>query len=72
MAIKNNVDIFYFATIMGLHVFFCEDGAMDKRIFLSTWKEIPSDNEVQFNIESVQLSAGEFCSGRFYLLLLWI
>ena len=58
MAVKNNVDIFYFAVVMGIHVFFCDDGAMDKRIFLSTWKDIPSQNEVQFNIENVAMNAG--------------
>jgi len=57
VALKNNVEIFYFATVMGLHVFFCEDGAMDKRIFLSTWKEIPSENEVQYDIQNVSLNA---------------
>lgn len=57
VAIKNNVDIFYFAVVMGIHVFFCEDGAMDKRIFLSTWKDIPSQNEVQFNIENISMNA---------------
>ncbi|KAA0193637.1 hypothetical protein HAZT_HAZT007170 [Hyalella azteca] len=57
VAIKNNVDVFYFAVVMGIHVFFCEDGAMDKRIFLSTWKDIPSQNEVQFNIENINMNA---------------
>uniref|UniRef100_A0A2P2I005 AP complex subunit beta n=1 Tax=Hirondellea gigas TaxID=1518452 RepID=A0A2P2I005_9CRUS len=57
VAIKNSVDIFYFAVVMGIHVFFCEDGAMDKRIFLSTWKDIPSQNEVQFNIENISMNA---------------
>ncbi|KAF2359405.1 Beta-adaptin appendage C-terminal subdomain [Trinorchestia longiramus] len=57
VAVKNNVDIFYFAVVMGIHVFFCEDGAMDKRIFLSTWKDIPSQNEVQFNIENINMNA---------------
>ncbi|XP_071530361.1 AP-1 complex subunit beta-1 isoform X2 [Panulirus ornatus] len=57
VAIKNNVDVFYFATVMPMHVFFCEDGAMDKRVFLSTWKDIPSQNEVQFNIENINMNA---------------
>ena len=57
VAIKNSIDIFYFAVVMGIHIFFCEDGAMDKRVFLSTWKDIPSQNEVQFNIENVNMNA---------------
>lgn len=51
VAIKNSVDVFYFATVMPMHIFFTEDGAMEKRVFLSTWKDIPSQNEVQFNID---------------------
>ncbi|XP_053643016.1 AP-1 complex subunit beta-1 isoform X2 [Cherax quadricarinatus] len=57
VAIKNSVDVFYFATVMPMHIFFCEDGAMDKRVFLSTWKDIPSQNEVQFNIENINMNA---------------
>ncbi|XP_063589958.1 AP-1 complex subunit beta-1-like isoform X1 [Penaeus indicus] len=57
VAIKNSVDVFYFATVMPIHIFFTEDGAMDKRVFLSTWKDIPSQNEVQFNIENINLNA---------------
>merc|ERR1719239_268237 len=47
------------STVMSMHIFFSEDGAMDKRLFLSTWKEIPAENEVQFNIENVNLSADQ-------------
>jgi len=57
VALKNNVEIFYFAVTMGLHVFFCEDGAMDKRVFLATWKDIPAENEVQYDLANVSLSA---------------
>ena len=32
VAIKNNVDVFYFATVMPLHIFFGEDGAMEKKV----------------------------------------
>ena len=56
VAIKNNVDVFYFSCIAPIHVFCSEDGAMDKRLFLATWKEIPSQNEVQFTIENVTLN----------------
>ena len=57
VAVKNNVDIFYFAVLMGIHIFFGDDGAMDKRVFLSTWKDIPSQNEVQYNIENISMNA---------------
>lgn len=56
VAVKNNVDVFYFSCIVPINVFCCEDGAMDKRVFLNTWKEIPSQNEIQFNIENVTIS----------------
>lgn len=56
VAIKNNVDVFYFSTAVPIHVFCTEDGAMDKRLFLSTWKEIPSQNEIQFNIDNITLN----------------
>lgn len=56
VAIKNNVDVFYFSCLAPIHIFCCEDGAMDKRLFLSTWKEIPTQNEVQFTIENVTLN----------------
>ena len=57
VAIKNNIDVFYFAVVMPMNVFFAEDGQMDKRIFLSTWKDIPAANEVQYTINNVSLGA---------------
>lgn len=50
VAIKNNVDIFYFACLINGHVLFTDDGQLDKRVFLSTWKEIPAANELQYNL----------------------
>lgn len=64
MAIKNDVGVFYFACIVNMHVLFMEDGQMDKRVFLETWKDIPAENEVPFVIFNVNnLSPGEiiFC-----------
>ena len=46
VAIKNNIDVFYYACPITINVLFSDDGQMDKRLFLSTWKEIPSSNEV--------------------------
>ena len=51
VAIKNNIDVFYFSCVIPLHIFCTENGAKDKREFLSAWKEIPSQNEVQFNLD---------------------
>ena len=60
MAVKNNVDVFYFSCIVPMHVLFTEDGEMDKRVFLATWKDIPVQNEVQYELSNVQHNAGLF------------
>lgn len=57
VAIKNNVDIFYFSCLLPLSALFAEDGQMDKRVFLATWKDIPAQNEVQHTIQNVDKSA---------------
>lgn len=59
VAVKNNVDVFYFSCIVPTHVFCVEDGAMDKRVFLATWKDIPSQNEVQYVIDNVMLNVDQ-------------
>lgn len=59
VAVKNNVDVFYFSTLVPLHVFCTEDGMMDKRIFLATWKDIPAQNEVQYTIDNIVLSTDQ-------------
>ena len=58
MAIKNNIDVLYFSCMIPLHVLFVDDGEMEKRTFLATWKDIPSTNEVQYEIRQVQHNAG--------------
>lgn len=58
VAIKNNIDVLYFACLVPMHVYFVEDGQMDKRVFLSTWKEIPTQNEVQYNLTNMSLNSG--------------
>lgn len=58
MAVKNNIGVFYFACNVPIHVFFVEDGQMDKRLFLATWKDIPAQNEVQYTIQNVLCNAG--------------
>ncbi len=68
---KNDLDVFYFATLVPINVVFLEDGQMDKRVFLQAWKEIPAQNEVQYNINNaLNLSPGELnlhiLMGSFY------
>jgi AP-1 complex subunit beta-1 len=50
VAIKNNIDVFYYSVVVPMHVFFVEDGEIDKRLFLNTWKEIPEQNEIQYQV----------------------
>lgn len=57
IALKNNIDVFYMSTAIPLHVLFTEDGEMDKKVFLATWKDIPAQNEVQYTINNVQHNA---------------
>jgi len=56
IAIKNNVGVMYFACVVPMNVYYVEDGQMDKRIFLQTWKDIPTQNEVQYNLTGVSLN----------------
>ncbi|EYB95496.1 hypothetical protein Y032_0159g3296 [Ancylostoma ceylanicum] len=63
VAVKNDLDVFYFACIVPLLVFFHESGQMEKREFLDMWKEIPEQNEQQFTIQNTQnLSADAICA----------
>ena len=57
MAVKNNVDVFYFACVAPMHVFFTGDGQMEKKVFLATWRDIPSQNEVQYTLEGIECNA---------------
>jgi len=62
VALKNNVDVFYFSTIAPGHVFFTEDGLMDKKVFLATWKDIPPTNEFQQQINNVGVTVDSILS----------
>lgn len=57
VAIKNNVDVFYYACQIPLQILFTEDGTLDKRVFLTTWRDIPSANEVQYTLNDLKGSA---------------
>ncbi|XP_011494231.1 PREDICTED: AP-1 complex subunit beta-1 isoform X2 [Ceratosolen solmsi marchali] len=59
VAIKNNIDIFYFACIVPMHVYFTEDGQLDKRVFLSTWKDIPAQNELNYILSGIMLTTDQ-------------
>uniref|UniRef100_A0A6I8SND5 AP complex subunit beta n=1 Tax=Xenopus tropicalis TaxID=8364 RepID=A0A6I8SND5_XENTR len=50
VAVKNNIDVFYFSILYPLHILFIEDGKMERQMFLATWKDIANENEAQFQI----------------------
>lgn len=63
VAVKNNVDVFYFTTSVPMHTLFKEDGTIEKLQFLATWKDIPTANEQQFALNDLSLSP-EQCTQR--------
>ncbi len=54
VAIKTNVDVFYFACIVPIHVYFIHDNEIDKMAFVQTWQDIPESNEVKHQLQNVQ------------------
>jgi len=52
IAIKNNIDVFYFNSIVPIYVYFVNDGEMDKMTFLQTWQDIPEINEIKHQLEN--------------------
>ncbi|KAJ8263627.1 hypothetical protein COCON_G00160840 [Conger conger] len=57
VAVKNNIDVFYFSCFYPISILFVEDGKMERQVFLATWKDIPSENEAQFQINDCHLNA---------------
>uniref|UniRef100_A0AAY4CB63 AP complex subunit beta n=1 Tax=Denticeps clupeoides TaxID=299321 RepID=A0AAY4CB63_9TELE len=57
VAVKNNIDVFYFSCLIPLSIFFVEDGKMERQVFLATWKDIPNENELQYQIKECHLNA---------------
>ncbi|TKC41577.1 hypothetical protein EI555_015855 [Monodon monoceros] len=57
VAVRNNRDTFYFSCLIPLNVLFVEDGKMKCQVFLATWKDIPNENELQFQIKESHLNA---------------
>uniref|UniRef100_A0A2K5Q3Z5 Beta-adaptin appendage C-terminal subdomain domain-containing protein n=1 Tax=Cebus imitator TaxID=2715852 RepID=A0A2K5Q3Z5_CEBIM len=57
VAVKNNLDVFYFSWLIPLNVLFVEDGKMERQVFLATLKDIPNEKELQFQIKKCHLNA---------------
>lgn len=59
VAIKNNIDIFYFTTQIPMHVLFIEDTDINKSFYLTTWNEVSNANEAQTTLTNVHLSTSD-------------
>ncbi|XP_051787908.1 AP-1 complex subunit beta-1 isoform X2 [Erpetoichthys calabaricus] len=57
VAVKNNIDVFYFSCIYPISILFVEEGRMERQVFLATWKDIPNENEAQFHIKDCHLNS---------------
>lgn len=56
-----------------MNALFIEDGQMDKRVFLATWKEIPAQNEVQYTISnSVHNTGLLIANSRNYKIIIFL
>ncbi|CAF4070851.1 unnamed protein product [Rotaria sp. Silwood2] len=53
IAIKNNIDIFYFNCIVPIHIYFVHNGEMDKMTFVQTWQDIPESNEIKHQLQNL-------------------
>ncbi|XP_039050838.1 beta-adaptin-like protein C [Hibiscus syriacus] len=60
VAVKNNQQlVWYFNDRILLHVFFVEDGRMERTSFLETWRLIPDSNEVQKEFPGIVVSSAK-------------
>jgi len=50
VAFKNNIEVFYFEVQVPLHIFFVEDGRLDRDPYLETWRAIPEEHERLFTL----------------------
>ncbi|KAJ6803452.1 beta-adaptin-like protein B [Iris pallida] len=57
VAVKNNQQpVWYFNDKIWLHVFFQEDGRMERSSFLETWKSIPDTNEISKDLQGAVIN----------------
>ncbi|KAK1343859.1 hypothetical protein QTO34_014413 [Cnephaeus nilssonii] len=57
VAVKDNINVFYFSHLTPLNVHFVEDGKMESQVFLAAWKDIPNENQLQLQIKECHLKA---------------
>ena len=53
VAVKNQLGVYYFSCLVPMKVMFLSNGEMEKRMFLSTWKDIPSSHEKSVPLEGL-------------------
>ncbi|KAK6251337.1 Clathrin/coatomer adaptor [Theobroma cacao] len=60
VAVKNNQQpVWYFNDKILLHVFFTDDGRMERTSFLETWRSLPDSNEVLKEFPGIMVSSAE-------------
>ncbi|KDP36969.1 hypothetical protein JCGZ_08561 [Jatropha curcas] len=66
VAVKNNQQpVLYFNDKISLHVFFTEDGRMERGTFLETWRSLPDSNEVSKDFPGIVVNSVEATLDRF-------
>ena len=55
IAVKNNAGLFFFQTLVPIHIFFREDGQLPQSDFLKTWKE--ASDSFSTSVEGVQFAS---------------
>ena len=58
MAMKNDIDVFYFECLVPAYVLFVEEGSMERNLFPQMWREIPDEKEKQFQLPFTNKSQG--------------
>ncbi|KAG7022848.1 Beta-adaptin-like protein B, partial [Cucurbita argyrosperma subsp. argyrosperma] len=57
VAVKNNQHpVWYFNDKISMHIFFAEDGTMERTNFLETWRSLPDSNEVSRDFSTILIN----------------
>ncbi|XP_061362419.1 beta-adaptin-like protein C isoform X2 [Gastrolobium bilobum] len=60
IAVRNNQQpVWYFNDKISFHVFFSEDGRMERSSFLETWRSLPDSNEVSRDFSAIVIGGVE-------------
>jgi AP-1 complex subunit beta-1 len=54
VALKTQLGVLYFAAPLSAHIFFEENGQVEKKEFISAWKGYPAEVEHKLNIDNVE------------------